>query len=318
MGFSYEVKEEISRLKLSSRIEALIELTALAGLNANLAVSQEGTRLRFISENLAVIQRVCLLIRYLYQEEMEIFSEQNDRLQQEPIYTTSLPQPYLDQFLEASGFNLFGQVTENPERILARLSNEKNARAYLRGAFLASGSIVDPEKSYHVEVLVNSAKEIPALLHVADVLALSFKRTERKDTKIFYLKDSETISDFLIDIGASQAMLKLENTKAKKDLHNDINRQANAQIANYDRQVKTASAQLQAIDQIEKKMGLDRLSPGLREMARVRRENQTANLRELGEAMHPRLSKSGVRHRLEKLCQIARDLENGGGSGDER
>lgn len=311
MGFSHDVKEEISHRKLNSKIETLIELTALAGFNANLAVSREGVRLRFFSENPAVIQRITFLIHDLYRTDLEIFSEQNDQLHQEPVYFTFLSEPYLAQFLETSGFDLLGQATDRPESVLSRLSNEKNARAYLRGAFLASGSIVAPEKSYHVEVLVNSPKEMPVFAHVAKVLGLSFKTTKRRETKIFYLKDSETISDFLFDIGATQAMLRFENAKAKKDLNNGINRQANAQMANLDRQVKTATAQLQAIEKIQEKMGLERLSPGLREMAMARLKNKTANLRELGEALHPKLSKSGVRHRLDKLCAIAWDLEEG-------
>lgn len=309
MGFSYDVKNEISQLKIKSKIEALLELSALAGLNANFVVKQEGDRLRFYSENPAVIKRIVDLIHYLYGIYPDIISEQNNQLQQEPIYFTDLTPPYLEDFFHASGFDIFGRLTDRPESILARLSIEKNARAYLRGAFLASGSIVDPEKSYHVELLVDSENEEIVLMHVSEVLGLSFKMTDRKDKKILYLKDSDTISDFLVDIGASQAMLKLENTKARKDLKNEINRQANAQTANYDRQIRTATRQIQAIQLVQERIGLEELSPELRQMARVRLKNPTFNLRQLGEAMEPKLSKSGVRHRLGKLVNLAKDLE---------
>ncbi len=310
MTFSYEVKTELCHLKIPSKIQALMELTAFAGLNAAVALNQEGLKLRFFSEHPEVARRITSLLNLLYGIRPEMIAQQGGGIQVNPLYLTELGGPAMDRFIEESGFSLMGDEREEPKNILARLSNPENAKAYLRGAFLAAGSLVDPDKSYHLEFLIARKNQVPLFAHVAEVQQLPFKRTLRKTDTLFYLKNSEAISDFLVDIGAPQAMLLLEDIKAKKEMKNIINRQANADTANYDKQMEASARQIRAIDQLAKKPGLDQLPPPLRDLAILRLQRPEASIKELGEALRPPLGKSGTNHRMKKLLQMAEEWRN--------
>lgn len=308
MTFSYEVKSELANLKIDSKIEALIELSSMARINASVSLKNGQLYLVFFSEHKDVILRVLALVNKLYKIKLNMYSREDGSLQIKPIYRTSFGGEYLETFLEESGFDIMGRAKANISDILSRLSPEKNAKAYLRGAFLAGGSIVDPEKSYHMEIVLSGQEEGKYLEFVGKKLDLAFKKTNRKDDKVFYLKDSELISDFLVDVGADRAMLSLENIKIKKEVKNDINRQANAETANYDKQIKASAEQIQYIDKIASKVGLDKIPETLSELAYARLKNPEASLKELGELLTPKLGKSGVNHRLKKLKKIADNL----------
>ena len=310
LTFSYDVKEELCHLKVPSKIQALLELSALAGFNAAVALTADGPQLRFFSEHPDVITRVTLLVRILYRQDLPVVVQQNQGLQLKPIYLTQFGDPILQPFLEESGFDLMGGEVAARADILSRLSNPQNAKAYLRGAFLAAGSIVDPEKSYHLEVLISRTKQIEIFRHVAGVQGLDFKWTDRKDDTVFYMKNSDDISDFLVDIGANKAMLRLENAKAFKEVNNAINRQANAETANYDKLVEASAKQIHAIDLISKTIGLDALDFPLQQVAMARLRNPSASLKELGEGLQPKLGKSGVNHRMKKILKMAEELDS--------
>lgn len=310
MTYSYDVKEELCKLKVPSKIQALLELSALAGFNAAVALTADGPQLRFFSEHPDVIHRITYLVHLLYHEDLAVVVQQNQGLQWKPIYLTQFGDPILQPFLEESGFDLMGGEVAARADILSRLSNPQNAKAYLRGAFLAAGSIVDPEKSYHLEVLISRARQVDIFRHVAQVQGLDFKWTGRKDDTVFYMKNSDDISDFLVDIGANKAMLSLENAKALKEVNNAINRQANAETANYDKQVEASAKQIHAIDKISRTLGLDSLDYPLRQVAVARLKNPDASLKELGDSLQPKLGKSGVNHRMKRILKMAEELDS--------
>lgn len=312
MTYSYDVKEELCHLKIPSKIQALLELSALAGFNAVVALTSYGSQLRFFSEHPDVIRRITSLVYLLYKEELSIVVQESGHLQLKPTYLTQFGDPILKRFLEDSGFDLMGGVVEAREDILSRLTNAQNAKAYLRGAFLAAGSIVDPDKSYHLELLVSRTNQAELFRYVARVQGLDFKETERKDETVFYMKNSEAISDFLVDIGATNAMLRLEDAKVLKAMANSINRRANAETANFDKQVEASAKQVHAINIIAKTVGLESLDTPLRQLAQARLKDPGMSLKELGEGLHPKLGKSGVNHRMKKIMKIAQDLEENG------
>lgn len=306
--FSYDVKSELALLKIERKIEALIELSTMAGLNASVSLQGGDLSLRFFSEHPDVILRVTELVKKLYKLKPEVYERSDSNLQIKPIYRTGLSGQALEMFLEESGYDIMGKAKAPVADILSRLNPEKNAKAYLRGAFLASGSVVDPEKSYHLEIILKNPQQCRCLEHVAKVLGLEFKKTMRNDDHVYYIKDSENISNFLVDVGAGKAMLELENIRISKEVSNDINRQVNAETANFDKQIKASAVQIQHIDKIASKVGLDKLPESLRQVAYTRLKNPEASLKELGEKMSPKLGKSGVNHRLKRIKEISDKL----------
>lgn len=177
--------------------------------------------------------------------------------------------------------------------------------AFLRGAFMSCGSLADPNKGYHLEFVVQHNKLSGDLLKILTDLGLSAKYILRKYSHVIYIKGSENIEDLLTMMGAPNSSLHLMGIKVQKDVRNKINRKMNFESANMSRAIEAGLAQVEAIEIIEKKQGLDSLTDELKELAVLRKENPDMSLKELGAALSVPISRSGVNHRLEKLMSIA-------------
>jgi len=306
MTFSTDVKQELSAARMGSKIEALLELSAISRTNASIHMNHEGMRLLFFSESRDVIQRVGRLAKLLYGEELPVLTRQNEQLQKKPIFQTYLEGAHVERFLEQGAIDLLGNYTEEKERIFGRLQSEENGRAYLRGAFLGGGSVVDPVKSYHLELVTSNAEDAWLLRRVLEAERINAKHMRRKGNEVIYMKDSEAIAEFLVAIGASNAMLALENAKAMKDLRNDINRKVNAETANMDKSIAASVNQIDAIKHLEHTVGLAQIPEQLAAIAGMRLAHPDVNLRALGELMNPPIGKSGVNHRMKKLMELAK------------
>lgn len=206
----------------------------------------------------------------------------------------------------------FGHSSTEPNIKInvANLACEKCRNAFIAGAFLSCGTVSSPEKDYHLEFTVtylNLSKSFITLLQEAE---LNPKYSNRKKyfQHIIYFKESESIEDCLYIMGASGSMFDMMNVKILKDIRNSANRKANCETANIEKMVKAAYPQIEAIEKIINKKGLDWLPQQLKEMAEIRIENPDLSLSELAEMFDPPLSRSGVNHRLKKLVDIAKDL----------
>lgn len=191
----------------------------------------------------------------------------------------------------------------------ANLDCEHCAQAFLRGAFLACGAVTDPEHDYHLEFSVpyyNLSRDLLALLREVDFPA---KMVSRNGSYIVYLKESERIEDCLTYLGAPHGSLELMNVKMIKSIRNDTNRRINCENANIDKTVAAAGVQTDALRLIEETCGLSALPEELQPLARLRMENPDMSLRDLGAAMEPPLSRSGVNHRLQRILAFAKKLE---------
>lgn len=204
---------------------------------------------------------------------------------------------------ELSAFLNPEEAFRNPD-ILQRTCCKK---AFLRGVFLRSGSIGDPEKTYHLEIVCDTKELSLRLRDMIRMFSIGAKTVERKGHYVVYLKDGDLISDFLILLEANVSVLNLENIRVVKDVRNTVNRQVNCETANLNKTVSASYQAIQDIEAIEKFMGLENLPGPLREMAEVRVKNPEATLQELGEMLHPPVGKSGVNHRLRKLHEIAEE-----------
>lgn len=181
-------------------------------------------------------------------------------------------------------------------------------RAFIRGAFLTSGSMSNPGKSYHFEIVCRKLQGAEELCRIIESFDIHPRIIRRKNKCIVYLKDSAAIVDILNVMNAPNALMKLENVRIIKDMKNSANRQYNCDSANINKMVRAAARQLEDIRYIEQHMGFDKLTPALRQMALVRLEHPEESLQELGNYLDPPVGKSGVNHRLKKLGKIAEEL----------
>ena len=191
----------------------------------------------------------------------------------------------------------------------AVLEEPETKAAFLRGAFLAGGSVTDPRKRYHLEIATTHFyvhRELQALLPELD---LRPKETTRKANYITYFKQSEAIEDLLTTIGAPQAAMEVMNAKVEKNVMNSVNRRLNCDVANVDKAVQAAQSQIEAIRRLERRGELAELPAKLRETAALRMENPELSLSQLAELCDPPVSKSCLNHRLRRLTALGEETE---------
>ena len=179
---------------------------------------------------------------------------------------------------------------------------------FLRRVFLLNGSIADPEREYHLELISDSLEIAEIIKDILCDFGVNARVIEKKYNYSTYVKEAESIALFLNIIGAHNSLLKFENVKVTHEMNNQINRVVNCETANLSKIVNTAVRQIEAINKIKEKMGLNNLPKGLSEIAKLRLENPDMGLLELGKLLSPPLGKSGVNHRLKKLEEIASEL----------
>ncbi|MBO6215804.1 MAG: DNA-binding protein WhiA [Lachnospiraceae bacterium] len=190
----------------------------------------------------------------------------------------------------------------------AYLWQECCKRAYLRGAFLAAGSVNDPNKTYHFEIVCPNAETAGRLENVIRGLGLTSGTTIRKGASVVYIKEADSIVTALGMMGANRAVLVFEDARVLKDMRGQINRKVNCETANIGKTVGAGLKQIEAITKIEESIGLSSLPEGLSELAALRLDNPDLSLAALGELMDPPLGKSGVNHRLRRIISIAEEL----------
>ena len=181
-------------------------------------------------------------------------------------------------------------------------------RAFLRAAFLAIGSLSDPQKAYHFELSLGSEKEAESLKKIIEALGIEIKFIIRKKNYVLYLKEAEQISEILRLMEAPLALMDFENTRIVKDVRNSVNRKLNCEVANLNKTVVASLKQVEGIELIREKLGLESLPQNLKEVAYLRLEYPEASLKELVERMDGKVGKSGINHRLRKLLEIAQNL----------
>ena len=182
-------------------------------------------------------------------------------------------------------------------------------RAFIRGAFLAAGSITDPNKGYHFEIVCFSTEQANLLIKAMKVFDVDAKQVERNGKFVVYLKEGAQIVEVLRVMEAAHSVMELENIRIVKEVRGTINRKVNCETANISKTVSAAVRQIEDIKLIDEKLGLDTLPVQLQEIAQVRLDYPDTPLGDLGQYLDPPIGKSGVNHRLKKLAAIAKDLQ---------
>lgn len=309
MSFSSTIKDELARLPNEKACCRQAELAGLLRTGLMLRDYHGEKALLFITEHASVSRLLFTHIRDFTQDKPEISGEKTARLKKHVVYRLDLQKvPGLEKsilFLKAIGIHV--QLQENRLHYDSYVMKSRCCmRAYLRGGFLAGGSIISPDKSYHLEIAFMDrgiAEEYRALM---DYFQLKPKQITRKGYEIIYMKEGQDIVDYLNIVGAHHALMEMENVRILKDMRNQVNRIVNCETANLEKTVNASLKQVEAIKLLDQTLGLENLPAGLKEIARLRLENPEASLTELGKMLTPPLGKSGVNHRLRKLEKLAK------------
>ncbi|MBR3152306.1 MAG: DNA-binding protein WhiA [Clostridia bacterium] len=278
MSFSVEVKEELGEINTFSK-ENLVKAEILGYLLSS-NFSKESSE--FYTENEFNIER---FYKLLFRVKMDYEPEVKGKVFVAKIFNCSL----LDN--------------------VSQYSNEDEFRAIARGAFLGSGSINDPNKKYHLEIIFNHLDSALFFQNLLKNFSIKVKILESK--KSIYIKEGEEISKFLAFIGASKSVLKFEDIRVMRDMRNNVNRLVNCETANLNKIVNAAIEQIEAINFLKKMKKFDSLSDDLIEIAELRANNPDASLKELGTMLDNPIGKSGVNHRLKKILDIANEVKKG-------
>lgn len=201
-------------------------------------------------------------------------------------------------------------IVENGDTRIVQQSCCK--QAFLRGAFLVAGSVNDPGKSYHLEIICKTRDLAEYVSEVMGALGVMPKIIKRKEKFIAYLKEADQIVEALGVMGASVSLMEMENTRILKEVRGNINRAVNCETANISKTVNASMKQIEDIEYIHSICGLSGLPPGLIEVAKVRKEHPQMSLQELGKMLDPPVGKSGVNHRLRRISKFAEELRNKG------
>ena len=306
MSYASEVKKELTGLQVHLD-NAKAELMALIRMNGSLGIANRNMILNVQTESPAIARRIYSLLKQFYQVESEIVVRRKMKLKKNNQYVVRLryhAQEILSDLGILEGFQIKEKVP------MALLKDDLMIRSYLRGAFLAGGSVNNPETSrYHLEIYSLYEEHNEMIAQMINRYHLNARTTARRSGYIVYLKEAEKIAEFLQLIGATNGMLKFENIRIVRDMRNSVNRLVNCENANMDKVANASNRQIENIRLIDSMVGLDSLPEKLRAIAETRLAHQEVSLKELGVLVPGGpISKSGVNHRLRKLNAFAEEL----------
>ncbi len=292
MSFSGNIKSELYRVTASSRHCMLAEMAAIYEFCGKRSQVDDG-KIVISSENELAVRKFFTLLR-------KTFNMYKDYPPDETV-------------VQKKGANLRLEIDDPDEAKMVRSAVKVTTdtlrsccrRAYIRGAFLAAGSVSDPEKSYHLEIVCQEMRQALFLEQLLESFEIEAKTILRKKNYVLYVKDGTRIVETLNVMGAHVALMDFENMRILKEMRNSVNRKVNCETANIGKTVNAAQRQIEDIKRLMAGDDYKQLPPALKEMAELRVSHPEATLKELGELCTPPLGKSGVNHRLRKLSQIA-------------
>ncbi|SFA89158.1 hypothetical protein SAMN04488072_103101 [Lentibacillus halodurans] len=311
MSFASEIKKELTGIELDTCCK-YAELAALIRMNGVISMSGSIYTLDVQTENAAIARRIYTLVKSLYDFSVELLVRKKMKLKKNNIYIVRMKKE-VQNLLDDLGIvkDSYTFIRTIPEKYQKK---DCCRRSYLRGAFLAGGSVNNPEtSSYHLEIFNSYQEHNDSLCELLNEFDLKARKLERKKGYIAYLKEAEKITDFLNVIGAHNALFKFEDVRIVRDMRNSVNRLVNCETANLNKTIGAAFRQIENINLISETVGLEALPEKLREIAVLRVQHQDISLKELGEIVSSgKISKSGVNHRLKKIDEFAEKLREDG------
>lgn len=311
MSFSGSVKEELLGCIDNARHCRIAEVAAVLAFDGEIVRLPSGEiDLRVSSENESLVRKYFTLLEKTFTMENSVsiddrITKKNNR------FVVELEEPdsavKILQAVKLLGNDRTPQVSD---ALVNQMVVQRNCcrRAFIRGAFLCAGSISDPEKFYHFEIVCGSKAKAVQLMELIQSFEVDAKIVQRKKYYVVYVKEGALIVELLGIMGAGVSLMNLENVRILKDMRNTVNRKVNCETANINKTVNAAVKQVEDILYIRDTAGLDSLPENLEETALLRLEYPQASLKELGALLSTPVGKSGINHRLRKICSIANEL----------
>lgn len=312
MSFSSRVKDELSKIKVEDNSLMIAELSGFLRMCGTIRMQNfSELGLFFTTENASVARRIVTFIKKLYTLDVELAVRKNSQLKRKSSYLirigdTDSVRVLLDEARFIKSENVFSPYYQMDPSLIR---DQDNLSAYIRASFLGSGSITNPEKSYHLEFVTSRLEHGLDLVKWLKKANFDARCIERKEDFVVYLKEAERISDLLAFMGGSQSVLQFESTRVMKDVRNNVNRLVNCETANLSKTVNASMRQIEDIRYIDERVGIHSLEETLREIAYYRLENPEASLQEIGQSIYPEISKSGVNRRFKKIHDLAKRLK---------
>ena len=313
MSFSADVKDEVSRAIRTARHCRIAELAAIFSMCGSVMISaNDNYAIKITTENVLVARKFYKLVKMVFEVNAEITIKPGKKLNKGNIYTIIIRKnDSAVKILKAfrildENMNIQGNVVTG--NLLTQQACCK--RAFIRGAFMASGSISDPARFYHFEIVCDCEEKAVQLRDMINSFDLNAKVVMRKKNYVVYIKEGTQIVEALNIIEAHVSMMDLENVRILHEVRNTVNRRVNCETANLKKTVTTARKQIKDIEYIRDTIGLSSLKEGLEEVARARLENPDMPLKDLGLLLSEPVGKSGVNHRLKKISEIAESLRD--------
>lgn len=311
MSFSGSVKEELLRHEDSARHCQIAELAAMIAFNGEIVrLPSKDIILRMSSENESIIRKCFTLLGKTFTINGEVSIDEKI-VRKNNRFTIDIEDPETTvKVLQAIKVLTADRRPVHSDGLVSSMVIQKNCcrRAFLRGAFLCAGSISDPEKFYHFEIVCTTPAKALQLQEIIQSFEIDAKIVKRKKYHVVYVKEGAQIVELLGLMGAGVSLMNLENVRILKGMRNTVNRKVNCETANINKTVNAAVKQMEDIIYIRDTVGLHRLPENLEETALLRLEYPQASLKELGTLLSIPVGKSGINHRLRKICSIAENL----------
>lgn len=316
MSFSNDLKNETSRIHLTSSKLMLAELSGFVRTCGELKNTKDNISLEFVTENASIARRIFTFLKS-YTSELEAYKKKSNQLNKNSNYLIVMKDKYaIDDLLYDTDFVINGQY-DNKNYVVNEyiVKTDDELRAYLRSCFLGAGSVTNPEKSYHLEFIGKTKEFAEDIKEKLVKKSLNAKTTMRKSHYIIYLKEAEQISDFMALIGANQSLLNLENIRIVKELRNNVNRVVNCETANISKIITASMKQIEDIEFLIDIGKFSELSSDIREVGQLRLENDDSSLQDISDLTNGKYSRSGINYRLKKISKMAQKLR---GANNER
>lgn len=316
-SFSAQVKSELAQLKIAGRCCRRAELAALLRTVGSLVLGGD-RRLQIVTEHSGTARRFYLLGKSLYGWRGRILTRQRQRLKKNRVFMVEVP---LDD-AALDGLCRLGLVDAggSPRRAVDSrfLDSRCCRRAYLRGCFLGSGSVLSPDRGYHLSLTLSDDNQVKLVRDLLGFFGMAAMSGHHRGAPILYLKEGQAVAMFLQVVGAHQSLLRLEGQRILRDIKNQANRKVNAETANLDKTIRAGLRQSEAVARLDRAELLGDLPGSYRQLARLRMERPDLSLRELGELIVPPISKSAVSYRMKRMESMAEKIERGGVKSDDR
>lgn len=315
MSFSSRVKEELSYQTGSAMHCRIAEIAAILSMCGRIFQEEDGkVSIKIQTENLAVARKYFTLLKKTYNIDVDICIRNHIHTGKSRTYILDVADDYAARKILSSVKFMNGDGEIEEDYAIVHLMILRKAcckRAFLRGAFLCAGSISEPEKTYHFEIVCMTPERAQQICDMMKTFNIDGKCITRKKYHVVYIKEASQIVDMLNVMEAHVSLMELENIRILKEMRNSVNRRVNCETANISKTVSAAVKQIEDITYIRDTVGFSELTDGLKEIAELRLQYPEASLVELGKLLSTPVGKSGVNHRLRKLSVLADELRSG-------